>query len=162
MGLLDLPSDQHAQLSRGEREAFVTAARTHREGARRALGQRHRGGGDRLGRLGHPQRQAHPDDTGHVPHPLRDLAHGSHPGLLAALLAVGDAEQDDPFPLAQVDRHAEVAHGDADIAVQNAFELLPVPPLEYDLAQLEQHARLIRDGEVWHPPSVPAENPYPE
>jgi hypothetical protein len=46
--------------------------------------------------------------------------------------------------------------------VQDAFELLPVPPLEHDLAQLDQHARLIRDRELWHSPSVPAEDPYPE
>jgi len=45
--------------------------------------------------------------------------------------------------------------------VEDALELLPVPPLEHDLAQLEQHARLIRDGELWHPPSVPAEIPIP-
>ena len=160
--LLDLPSDQYAQLSRGERETLVAPARAHREGAGLALGQRHRGGGDRLGRLRHPQRQAHPGDAGHVPHPLRDLAHGPRPGLLAALLAVGNAEQDDALPLAQVDRHAEVAHGDADVAVQDSFELLPVPPLEHDLAQLDQHARLIRGGELWHSPSVPAEDPYPE
>ena len=56
----------------------------------------------------------------------------------------------------------------ADVAVQDAFELLPVPPLEHDLTQLEQHARLIGalrsagSGERRHSPSVPAENPYPE
>ena len=77
---------------------------------------------------------------------------------LAALLAVGDPEQDDPLALAQLDRHAEVPHRGADVAVQDLLELLPVPPLEHDLAQLEQHARLVGRREVWHSPSLPADS----
>ena len=163
--LLDLPADAHAQLRRAEREPLVPAAGSHREGARGVLGQRHRGGGNRLGRLGHPQRQADADDAGHVLHPLRDLARGPRPALRAALLAVGDAQQDDSLALADVGRHADVAQRGADIGVQDALELLPVPPLEHDLAQLEQHARLIGAvraqgiGERRHSPSLPGGNP---
>jgi hypothetical protein len=53
------------------------------------------------------------------------------------LLAVGDAQQDDAFPLPHVDRHAGLAQGGADVAVQDALELLPVPPLEHDLTEFE-------------------------
>jgi len=131
----------------------------------------------RLGRFLHPERQADAGDTRHVPHPFRDLASGLRPARLAALLGVGDAQQDDPFTLPHIDRHACVPHGGADVAVQDALELLPVPPLEHDLADLEQNARLVRTfralralrgfggfrgGELWHPPSVPAEIADPE
>ena len=73
-----------------------------------------------------------------------DLGRGLGPARRAALLAVGDAQQDDSLALAQVGRHADVAHGGADVGLQDALELLSVTPLEHDLAQLEQHARLIR------------------
>src|SRR5262245_32140043 len=90
-----------------------------------ALARARAGGGDGLGRLGHPQRHAHARDAGHILHPRRDLAGGLRPARLAALLSVGDAEQDHPLALAQVDRHAEVPHRGADVAVQDLLELLP-------------------------------------
>ena len=64
------------------------------------------------------------------------------------------------FLLGQVDRHAEVPHRGADVAVQDLLELLPVPPLEHDLAQLEQDAQLIGGGGIWHSPSLPADSGY--
>ena len=72
--------------------------------------------------------------------------------------------------LAQVDRHPEVPHRGADIAVQDLLELLSVPPLEHDLAQLEQDAQLIGGGGIWQTGSydpatklyiVGTGNPYP-
>src|SRR6201990_193523 len=82
------------------------------------------------------------------------------PPRLAALLSIGDAEQDHPLALAQVDRHAEVPHRGADVAVQDLLELLSVPPLEHDLAQLEQDAQLIGGGGIWHSPSLPADSGF--
>ena len=82
--------------------------------------------------------------------------------LLAAPLAVGDPQHDHAVAVMQVDRHAEVPHGGADVGVQDLLELRPVPPFEHDLAQLEQHARLIAarrahgGEELWHPHSLPA------
>ena len=157
--LLDLPADQHAQLRRRQAEALVPAPCPDGEGAGPALGQRDRGGGDRLGRLDHPERLADPGDAGYIPDPFGDRGRGLHPAGLTALLAVGDAEQDDPLALAQLDRHAEVPDRGADVALQDALELLPVPPFEHDLAQLEQDARLVRARPargLRHPTSVPA------
>jgi hypothetical protein len=166
--VLDFPADQHGQLRGRQREALVPAARPHGERARFLRGQRHRGGGDRLGRLRHPQRLADRDDARHVPHPFSDLADGLRPAGFATPLTVSDAQQDDPFSLPQIDGDADLAHRRPDVAVQYVLELLPVPPLEHDLAQLEQNTRLIRafarfgGGELWHPPSLPAEIGRPE
>src|SRR5512142_3390 len=139
-----------------------------RAGTGGILGQRDRGGADRLGRLGHSQRHADPGDPGHLLHPLRDPGRGLRPARRAEPLAIGDAQQDDPLALADVGPHAEVAHRGADVGVENALELLPVLPLEHDLAQLEEHAQLIGTmraqgiGERWHPPSLPGANVRPE
>jgi hypothetical protein len=159
--LLDLPADKHRELRRRQRESLVPATGPYREGARGLGGQLHGGGDGRLGGLGDPEGLCHSGDAGDVPHPLRDPLRGLDPARLAALLAVGDAEQDDAFPLPDADRHAGLPDGGADVAVQDALELLPVPSLEHDLAQLEQDARLalslgLRGGELRHPPSLPA------
>jgi len=132
--LLDLPPDQHGQLRGGQREALVPAPGPDGKRPGFLRGQRHRGGDDRLGRLGHPQRLRHRHDARHVPHPLGDKVGGFGPAGLAALLAVGDAQQDDAFPLPDIDGNAGFARRSADVPVQDALELLPVPPLEHDLA----------------------------
>ena len=110
--------------------------------------------------LGHPQRHAHPGNAGHVLHPFSDLARGLRPGRLAAPLAVGDPEQDDSVARAQVDRYTEISHRGTDVTVQYLLELLPVPPFEHDLAQLEQHARLVGSRELRHSPSLPADTDF--
>src|SRR5512142_3213179 len=64
-----------------------TASSAEVSGKRWSL-QRARGGGNRLGRLGYPQRHADPGDAGHVLHPLRQLARGLGPARRTAPLAV--------------------------------------------------------------------------
>lgn len=56
-------------------------------------------------------------------------------------------------------RDAEVTDRGADVARQDALELLAVSPFEHDLAQFEQDARLVLTspaGGLRHPASVPA------
>ena len=81
-------------------------------------------------------------------------------------LSARDPEHDHPFALPELD--PDIAHRAPDVVVQQPLELLPVPALEHDLAQLQQDARLRQlglrsvayvvggEGRRGHPPSLPA------
>jgi hypothetical protein len=141
--LLDLPADDHRQLRGGDREPLVTAARAHGERAGRAPGELdgRRDGG--LRGLFDPPGAADPDDAGHVSGAGRDLVNRGRVLGLGAVLA-GHADQHDALAVQDLRRHPGVSHRVLDVALLQPLELLPVVPLEDNLAELQQNARLAR------------------
>jgi hypothetical protein len=139
--LLHAGADEGGQLRRPHAEPLVPPPGAHGERARPALGQLHcrlRGG---VGGLGHPQRAAHPDDAGNVPHPR-----GHRVGRRHRVGRALDPQQDHALPLPELDSKVQIPNGAADVRVQKPLELLPVAPLQHDLAELEQHARFAPGG----------------
>jgi hypothetical protein len=172
VGLVHLAADEHVELLGRDGEALVATARADREGAAGRARQGDRGRDGRLRRLVHPQRPADPDDPGHVGDP------GGHPVHRRRLLrrrhafprlavAVREPEHQDSLAHREFHGHAGVPHRRADVGRLHADELLAVLPLEEDLPQLEQNARLADGGKIrrlggrnrigdGHPSSLPA------